>query len=90
MPPQTQTASTPVAHEHDSIAITNVDVDCNETTTYTIEQTIAMPPEPGVNNPLNIPIYRSQVIEGEFRHSEYFEVRYNILQKSCNGSSFIH
>lgn len=67
----------PREHEHDSLAVTNIDIGCEEKTTYTIEKSVPVPPIPGENNPMNIPRYQTQQVEGEFDHSEYFEVRYN-------------
>lgn len=80
MPPQTQTppvAAQPKPHEHDSVAVTNVDVNCHESTLFTVERSIPVAPTPGENNPMNIPRHQSQQQESSFEHSEYFEVRYN-------------
>lgn len=75
--PQDQQPATPRPHEHDTIAVTNIDINCDQTTTYTVEKSIPVPPAPGETNPMNIPRHQSQMVEGEFNHANYFEVRYN-------------
>ncbi len=80
MPPQTQTppvAATPRPHEHDSVAVTNVDEHCSESTVFTVERSIPVAAQPGEANPMNIPRHESQQQESSFDHSQFFEVRYN-------------
>lgn len=68
----------PMPHEHDTLVVTNIDVDCHDIQQYTVEKAVPAQPLAGENNPLNIPrLYETQQVLNEFNHAEFFEVRYN-------------
>lgn len=69
--------ASPVAHEHDQIAVTNIDLNCDFVEQYTVERSIPVAPVQGDVNPLDIPRHESQQVSGSFNHKDYFEVRYN-------------
>lgn len=67
----------PQAHEHDQVAVTNIDKNCTDTETYVVERSTPAPDASGAPNPMNIPLPGWNAQQGQFSHAEYFEVRYN-------------